>query len=301
MKKQGAWFTMLGVLAIVLLLCAFIASQSTSPITIATQRISDFLASLHGSLFEGFQTTSPVCPSAVLDAYGNTVSPKYVFFTDAVGESLCCAGTVNSLTHTCSANSNAKNAPGAGLCAFRPGVPDPRVAGQMLPLCSSVVDGVSAANGIAVCPPSLPKYAESPTQKSCCKTATNLDGTECIESDLQRGTFCRVNPPNGEANCATMKALETAVCPPSLQTTSYAMGKREAAAYPNAKGLTAPLCFGVDGSCFPDATVQDLRSKGVFTKEPQDPTKWKFACSGFAKYQKGEQTGVQTTYLAPAF
>jgi hypothetical protein len=116
--------------------------------------------------------------------------------------------------------------------------------------------------------------------------------------DLEQRNFCRVTPTNGEPNCAAMKSLETAVCPPTLQKTSYVMGAKEIAAYSGAKGQTAPLCFGVDGSCFPDGTVADLKSKGIFTREPSDPTKWKFACSGYKNYQDGIQ-GVQTQYLTP--
>jgi len=370
---------------LVLLLCYALLQQTTSPLVSVTQTIADLMEG-----FGGERTTSPQCPGPVYDADGALVSPAYTFYTDATGESLCCAGTVNPLTHTCkpsvlrnytsqdnmvrdysshititgntapkeqAAYNASRSLPtakavcsaiptctafvfasgldgnrkgeaifytGSGsptfyrdshykytlytatssgatgsMCAFRPGVPDPRTAGQTLPLCASVTNDVAQSNGASICPPSLPKYATTGTQQSCCKTATNFNGTDCIQTDLDRGTFCRTTPTNNEPNCAAMKSLETAVCPPTLQKTSYTLGDREARAYRNAKGLSAPLCFGVEGSCFPDQTVADLRRKGVFTREPDDPTKWKFACAGFSKYQSGQVLDVNTTYLTP--
>jgi hypothetical protein len=282
-----------GLFALVLLICYLVATQSKSVLVSTTQSVADF--------FEGFQqqqTSTTKCPGIVLDAYGNVVSPAYTFFTNATGESMCCAGTVDKLKHTCKPAANAANSLGAGMCAFRPGVPHPTLPGQTLPLCGAVADGVNAANGTNICPPSLPKYAASQTQKSCCKTGTNLDGTECIQRDLEQRNFCRVTPTQGEPNCAAMKSLETAVCPPNLQKSSYTMGAKEIAAYSAAKGKTAPLCFGVEGSCFPDGTVADLKSQGIFTREPGDPTKWKYACSGYKSFQDGIQ-GVQTQYLTP--
>lgn len=395
MKRGGSPLALFVALAaLVLLICYLLSRQTTSPFASVAQGVSD--------LFEGFvSTTSPQCPPAVVDVYGNQVSPAYKFFTDATGESLCCAGTINPLTHRCIAsttmlsggymsqpnqilpwasriditsppstlssyvqsyNSNL-NLPSAkalctalstctafaymtstnggqnsaifynsptsspivyspadatrdrqtailyvrplaenGLCAFRPGVPDPNDKTKTLPLCTAVQDNALISNGSNVCPPSLPKYAASSTQKSCCKTATNLDGTDCIATDLQNKTFCRVSPSNGDPNCATMKSYETAVCPAPLQKISYTLGPAESSAYPAANGLQAPLCFGIQGSCFPDNTVADLRTKNVFTREPNpnDPVGsklWKYACGGYTKLMSGDSSNIQMNYV----
>ena len=383
--------------ALVLLICYILSQQTTSPLVSVAQGVSD--------LFEGFvTTTSPQCPPAVVDVYGIQVSPSYKFFTDATGESLCCAGTVNPLTHRCTIpaamlsgsyiaqankvlpwdsriditsppstissyvtayNSNMNvqtakalcsvlptctafafmesttyggpnsaifyNSPTTspiaytsadsardfktatlyvrslterGMCAFRPGVPDPNDRTRTLPLCTAVQDNALISNGSNVCPPSLPKYAASSTQKSCCKTATNLDATDCITTDIQNQTFCRVGASNGDPDCATMKSYETAVCPSGLQKTSYKFGSAELNAYPSSSGLVAPLCFGVQGSCFPDNTVVELRNKNVFTREPNpnDPAGsklWRYACGGYAKVMSGDSNNVQMTYVTP--
>jgi len=194
---------------------------------------------------------------------------------------------------------------GQGMCAFRPGVPDPRPGkkNNTLPLCTSVADNAVAFSGANVCPPSLPKYGASTTQQSCCKTATNIDGTDCITTDLQNGSFCRVNAKNGEPDCAAMRSYEKAVCPPSLQKISYQLGSAESKAYPAANGLRAPLCFGIQGSCFPDETVLDLQSKNVFTREPNPNNtskRWKYACGGYTQLMKGDPANVQMTYVTPA-
>jgi len=395
LKRGGSLVALFVALAaFVLLICYALTKQTTSPLVSVTQGFAD--------LMEGFvSTTSPQCPKAVVDVYGNPVSPAYKFFTDPTGESLCCAGTVNPLTHTCtppaatlsmgylsqpnqilpwasridittlpstlssyvnSYNSNLNvesakalcsvipsckafafmtstnggpnraifydsptNSPiawtsadvakdkqtailyvrplsGNGLCAFRPGVPDPRDKNKTLPLCTAVTDNALASRGTNACPTSLPKYAASATQQSCCKTATNLDGTDCIVTDIENKNFCLINATNGDPDCATMRSYEKAVCPPSLQKISYTLGDVESKHYPNAKGLRAPLCFGIQGSCFPDETVLDLQSKEVFNREPSpnDTSKlWKYSCSGYEQLTKGISTNVQMNYTTP--
>lgn len=393
LKRGGSSLAFLiGLAALILLICYALSKQTTSPLVSVTQGFAD--------LFEGFaSTTSPKCPSAVIDANGNQVSPAYKFFTDPTGESLCCAGTVNPLTHKCTISNailtggytteanvvlpwndridltaapasaasfvaaynqsptitSAKalcsalpackafvfmtglngrpnnaifyNSPtmtripytnnnetailylpitleGSGLCAFRPGVPDPRDKSRTLALCATVQDNTAVANGTNVCPPSLPKYAASATKQSCCKTATNLDETDCAASDIEKRTFCRINATGDEPDCATMRSYEKAVCPPGLQKISYTLGSAESQAYPVARGLKVPLCFGIQDSCFPDDTVVDLRNKGVFTREPNpnDPAGsrlWKYACGGYAKLKSGDPSNVQTMYVTP--
>ena len=282
--KKGDWFKAPTLLAPFLfiavaisLLCVYLVNQGSSPLVTVTQRVAD--------LFEGFQTVptaSPKCPDG------------YTFFTNATGESLCCSGQINPFSHTCTPNATTDNY--GGMCAFSPGVADPRQTGKTLPLCANVQDAISTSTAKNLCPPSLPIYAASLTQQSCCQTATNLDGTDCMADDLRRNTFCRVNPKKGEPNCETMRALETAICPKSLAKTTYTMGDKEVTKYSKAKGMIVPLCFGVEGSCFPDDTVRDMKFKGVFTSEPA-PEKWKFGCTGYSSYVGGATDGISTSYL----
>lgn len=288
MKYKVLWVP-LGILAVVVLLCIVLVRQQTSPLVTVTQWVND--------KFEGFQsspTTSPTCPSATRDTVGAILTPAYSFYTDATGESLCCLGTIDPVSHTCKPSTQIPN---SRVCAFRPGVPDPRNPQQTLPLCTAVTDAVTQSNGTSICPRALPKYANdgATSKQSCCATATNLDGTDCISTDLQAGNFCRVKPAPGEKNCGALKNFEDAQCPPNLQKINYAMGSTETSVYPKAAGATVPLCFGIQHSCFPDATVNQLQQQGVFTSQPSDPTKWGFACSGYQKYY------VNKDYSDPSF
>lgn len=272
MAKQmrlPTWVWPIAVCLLVLAACYVVIRQQASPLTVATQWIGDML--------EGFQSapmTSPRCPSG------------YTFFTDATGESLCCKGTINPFTHTCRPTPAAGDSYG-GLCAFRPDVPSPSNPSQSLPLCAGVIQAVTQANGAAVCPPSLPVYASGGDQRqSCCKTATNLDGTDCTSTDLTSNNFCRVNPTSTVSgrDCAQMRLFETSgECPAGLQKGLYTIGSTEKKVYPNASGVV-PACFGMQRSCFPDSVVASLQQQGTFTSQPADPKQWAFSCSGYQKF-----------------
>ena len=274
--------------------------QSHSFITQGTQWIS--------TQVEGFSPqplTIPQCPPPATDANGNTIN--YVFYTDKNGESLCCSGTVNSLSHTCKPSNTTINAP---MCAFRTGIPDPiRGGSTTLPLCSQVAETTAKTQSADKCPPSMQNYASGAIGpngaiiQSCCKNPANNDGSDCTSTDLQSGNFCRigatVNP--SDKSCAILQLYETSTCPPALQKTMYTMGATESGKYPKAAGAQVPLCFGVEHSCFPDSTVTLLKSKEIFTSEPTDPKNWAFACSGYtSKYVDKLATGAnfQTAYLS---
>jgi hypothetical protein len=274
--------------------------QSHSFVTQGTQWIS--------TQIEGFspqQLTVPQCPPATTDASGNII--QYTFYTDKHGESLCCNGPVNSLSHTCKPSNTSSYAP---MCAFRTGVPDPiRGGSAILPLCGQVAEQTAQTQSATKCPPSLKNYAsgaigtKGAVIQTCCKNPVNNDGTNCTSTDLQSGNFCRigttVNP--SDKSCAILQQYENAQCPPALQKTMYTLGATETGKYPTAAGAQVPLCFGVEHSCFPDDTVALLQNNNIFTNEPKDPKNWAFACSGYtSKYvdKLAPGTGFQTAYLS---
>ena len=275
--------------------------EKHSFITTSTQWMS--------SQLEGFspQTlTVPQCPADLTDSNGKKI--HYTFFTDSAGESLCCSGPVNSLSHTCTP---ANTSSSVGMCAFRTGVPDPIKGGTaVLPLCNEVAETNALKNGQDKCPISLPNYAignigpGNTTIQSCCKNQTNNDGTDCTSTDLQNNNFCRigtvVNP--SDRDCGTLREFENATCPPELQKTLYTMGKTESAVYPNASGVQTPLCFGVQHSCYPDDVVKKLQTQGVFTNEPKDPKNWAFACTGYtsAYVNNLANPNFKSTYVTPS-
>ena len=90
----------LGVLGIILYL---ILLSDKSPVATFFQWLSQKI--------EGFAsqaTDVPMCPSG------------YRFFNDEKGDSMCCKGRVDPLTHKCQGKKP------NDLCAFKPGFPDPR-------------------------------------------------------------------------------------------------------------------------------------------------------------------------------
>jgi hypothetical protein len=274
--------------------------QSHSFVTQGTQWIS--------TQIEGFsprQLSIPQCPPATTDPSGNII--KYSFYTDKHGESLCCNGSVNSLSHTCTPAKTATTY--APMCAFRTGVPDPIQGGTAtLPLCSQVVEQTAKTQSDTKCPPSLKNYASGAIGpngaviQTCCKNGTNNDGTNCTTADLQSGNFCRIGTllDPSDKSCAILQLYETSACPPTLQKTMYTLGATETKKYPTAAGAQVPLCFGVEHSCFPDNAVNELQKNSIFTSEPKDPKNWAFACSGYtSKYVDKLATGpdFQETYL----
>jgi len=273
--------------------------EKHSFVTTSTQWISTHL--------EGFspqQLTVPQCPPDSIDSKGNKVS--YTFYTDSAGESMCCSGPVNSLSHTCTpADSQSLY----GICAFRTGVPDPIRGGTAtLPLCGMVAEMTNKTQASTLCPPSLPNYASGRIGvnkgliQSCCKNGPNNDGTNCSSIDLQNGNFCRVGTKQqpSDKDCATLQQFDNAQCPPNLQKTLYTMGSVETAAYPKAANLQVPLCFGVEHTCYPDNVVDTLQKQNVFTKEPANPKNWAFACSGYTSQyvDKLANPDFKSTYLS---
>ena len=293
MAKKSAWWSLgtpLVVFLLVIAACAFVIRQQTSPLVSVTQWM--------GGLFEGFSspTKSPICPSG------------YTFYTDSVGESLCCKGTINPFTHTCSVSSTTPDSYG-GICAFRPGVSSPLSPGTSLPLCATVTDAIQLSNNNTKCPPSLPNYvATTPLnsttfQESCCKTGPNTNGTDCSPSDITAKTFCRINPTSTftGTNCTLVKlADESGPCPVGLQASTYTMGTTEISKNSELLGVSVPACMGIQHSCFPDNVARHFKTNNLFTKIPTDPTKWVYSCSGYKKYYVDNDptdTSIVTEYV----
>jgi hypothetical protein len=278
MAKKATWWSLgtpLVVLLLVVAACAFVVQQQTSPLVSVTQWM--------GGLFEGFNSPikSPTCPSG------------YTFYTDPVGESLCCRGTINPFTHTCSVSATAPTAadPYGGVCAFRPGVPSS--SGTPLPLCATVADAMQTSNNTEKCPPSLPNYvAVTPSGtttllESCCKTGPNAEGTDCTPTDITAKTFCRINPTATfqGTKCELVKLSDqSGGCPAGLQKATYTMGPTEINKNAALAGVSVPACMGMERSCFPDNVAQHFRDKSLFSTIPSDPTKWVYSCSGYNKY-----------------
>jgi hypothetical protein len=296
MAKKAAWWSLgtpLVVFLLVIAACAFVIQQQTSPLVSVTQWM--------GGLFEGFSspTKSPICPSG------------YTFYTDSVGESLCCKGTINPFTHTCSVSATASTAADSygGICAFRPGVSSPLSPGTSLPLCATVTDAIQVSNNNTKCPPSLPNYvAITPSgtttlRESCCKTGPNADGTDCSPADITAKTFCRINPTStfSGTDCTVVKLSDqSGGCPVGLQSATYTMGTTETNENSALAGVSVPACMGIEHSCFPDNVAQYFKTNNLFSKIPSDPKKWVYSCSGYQQYYVANDrsdTSMVTDYV----
>lgn len=247
-------------LVVALILVFVLSRKESSPFAKGAQWMSN--------LTEGFSVRvlqTPQCP------FG------YKFFNDARGDSFCCAGSVNPYSHRCT------DTRVQGLCAFKPGQPDPRDPKRTLVLCSDLISSTARKDSSNFCPSSLPNFADI---GKCCLTSPDMDGRDCSEvdnKDFKR--YCRVSGTllPGEQSCANLRLFDQTTCPKGLVKLSYPFGDREVAKYgQNAKNLQMPVCFGMDAVCMPDKAIQEVQRHGVFA-DKKDLASWKYACSGYEK------------------
>jgi hypothetical protein len=162
-------------------------------------------------------------------------------------------------------------------------VPDPRKRdGTILPTCSSLIHKNHQNNENTYCPGSLPNYA---SVGKCCKMGAEFDGEDCSEmdnADINRYCVTGNSTKNGEQQCDALIMSERAMCPTSLNKTTYTMGEREVKKYGNAaQGKTIPICVNMDNTCIPDSVIDTVKKFGIYTDKT--PSKWKYACSGYEK------------------
>lgn len=259
-KRANFILPVMAAVVILLIVIYIVRNKEGSPVSNSVAWVADKL--------EGFGVTPTIglkCPVG------------YKFFNDATGGSFCCGGTVNPYSHTCEAP-----APGR-LCAFSRGVADPRGSGlPTLPLCGAMADQINDDVQKGFCPMKFPNYAQ---KGKCCAGSPVADGEDCSAYDLADKTrYCVIGTPkSGEQSCQDMKLAETGTCPSNLEKMVYTLGERESRAYgPAASGLKLPLCFGMEGSCIPDAAVSEVQKRGVF--KDKNVATWKYSCGGYDKY-----------------
>jgi hypothetical protein len=275
MKKGFHWPILLAALVLAVVLYIVLRPDSSS-ITSATKWLSSHI--------EGFAVAlgdTPKCPTG------------FKFFNDKRGESFCCGGTVNPYTHTCEATEPAK------LCAFKPEMKDPRNPSTELPLCSSMIAKNTAAAAKEKCPGKFPNYASI---GKCCLTDTDLDGHDCTSRDRDDPTrYCVTGTrplKAGEKRCGALQMEENAFCPGPLRKIPYTLGASEEQKYGSAaKGLTIPVCFGMESSCIPNNVIETVQVQGVYAGK--NVNNWKYACSQWEKvHLRRDLTGsMDSAYL----
>lgn len=226
---------------------------------------------------------SPRCP------------PNYTFFTDRVGDSFCCADSINPYTHRCEVGDD------NGLCSFRPDMPDPRNRHKILPLCSSLITEHHASQQEA-CPASLPNYASI---GKCCLNNPDLDDYDCDPADNKdKSKYCKLNGPlaEGEQLCSALNMMTAAAssCPKEIpQVVMYKTGAAEANAYGSAaSGLTVPTCFGMNTVCIPDNVIDYYQKNNGLYKDKDIPT-WGYSCSGWStvNVKKDQTVKMDNSYI----
>ena len=124
--------------------------------------------------------------------------PKFRFFNDSRGESMCCAEKVDPYKHTCSAKGTDT------LCAFTSGIIDERSSsGKTLPHCNDLKRTIQLGLEKEHCPKSLPNHAEA---GRCCKNKSNESTGDCMSMDLKDvNSYCLTTAPRK----ASQKNLRT--------------------------------------------------------------------------------------------
>lgn len=283
-KKFVSKFGTTILLGIVVLAVLFyiVKQPGAGPITRGVAAVSQWMEGFTGTDAGGtYSTSDSSCP------------PGFAFFNDAAGTSFCCRGNVDVFAHKCMADGV------ADLCAMLPNVADPRRAykGKKLPTCSALKREMLSAANASFCPSALPNYASS---NKCCKSATNVAGSDCSPADLaDKGNYCVAGgvATAGEQSCYNMKLADAATCPSGMTkntapaTQVSAWSQRYGAS--NTSNVTVPYCsqFG-GGVCIPDAVLTKLRADKNMFRDKNLET-WKFACGPFKrKYLDGDSTLV---------
>jgi len=276
---SSKWIPFLFIFAIIGIVLMIVLRDDKSLVSKFAQMISRNI--------EGFAPApvleSPRCPA------------NYTFFTDRVGDSFCCAGSINPYTHRCEVGDD------NGLCAFRPDMPDPRNRHKILPLCSSLITEHHATQQQA-CPASLPNYASI---GKCCLNNPDLDDYDCDPADNKdKSKYCKLNGPlaEGEQLCSAMNMMSAAAssCPKEIpQVVMYKTGAAEANAYgASAGGLTVPTCFGMNTVCIPDNVIDYYQKNNGLYKNKDIPT-WGYSCSGWStvNVKKDQTVKMDNSYL----
>lgn len=202
----------------------------------------------------------------------------YTFFTDKHGDSLCCQqGMVDPYTHTC------KSSRPDGMCAFKPGVRDPRHAGRTLAECGKLRDAQYRSRVQTFCPTKLPHYASS---GKCCMTGLDTNGAECAAADAaDKSRYCvGAGGAAGEQRCEELKLFDATVCPGNLQKTLESLS--------SASNVKTPLCRNFRDVCIPDPALSYVQKHGMFTNKRPDT--WIYACNKWKKYYIDRDTTGET-------
>jgi len=223
---------------------------------------------------------------------GAKCAQGYTFFNDKHGNSMCCRGTVNPITHECMNTTSLTD-----ICSFSERVPDPRDPSRTLSSCAETIRREYASLAATHCPKQFPFYAKNDRgDMKCCKHATINNGTDCTSENISRKDYCMVSPKvDGIPTCASMQLEERNVCPTGFQASKYTLGETETKQYNvPLSGHVIPTCTTFQESCITPAVLKELKSKGMFANKKAD--EWKYSCLAWERQNlKRDQTFTMDT------
>jgi hypothetical protein len=171
------------------------------------------------------------------------------------GGAYCCKGRVNgdaaNLERSCIAVSTEKNT----LCSLGPSTKD-------IPNCVSIQKKVLHAQGVNICPPTMPNFCKDPADNSkgrCCTSAVNESGTNCVR---QEGS-CSVGAGDNEfldpTDCRFLRQKEMdSTCPSGYHQVLSSVSNPKSALH----GLSLYGCTNLSNNCYTAKLTQRLRTLG---------------------------------------
>ena len=141
-----------------------------------------------------------------------TCPTGYTFFNDLDGNSLCCGSSnINIFDRSCAARGS------QGVCAFVPGIIDPRSDSQSYPLCSDIAAAEQLKKSGSLCPIEYKYHVSLPSKSyKCCASHVTPGAVDCNSgskfcSGLQQGQTVFNTP----ESCETKVLLNSIECPDS--------------------------------------------------------------------------------------
>ena len=215
-----------------------------------------FGAPLVRRVMESFQSG----PASLLNASTECPAGSQMYMYEGVV--YCCNGTVNPDADTAQRSCKPLlfgGPPQQIFCTLGP-------SRSGIPNCLELRSGLLQAEGTKFCPPSKPNFCQGPTGSAtatgrCCASATNSDGTDCVDTSPQK--FCDVKADlkseladTTMASCQFQKAAETApACPKGFhQFTSVGGG--------TLTGTAVYGCTDMTTTCYSAAVIQRLKEMG---------------------------------------
>jgi hypothetical protein len=248
---------LVGIIAVLLFSLATGVGRSEPPIVIKQDCKPKRIQQL-----KNIKNSSLTCPASKLDATG--LCPMgYTNFTDAEGNTLCCASSnIDPYSHKCPASGP------NGICAMAPGLEDIRSSAEdkkFYPLCQNVRYEQIQKKGLDKCPAQLPHYLQMQGSSAykCCATHVTSDQTKCPDPNNSCSSLFGIQTVfNSSDSCEAMKFQNSLKCPIGTN-----LNKKQHLTDPKTKlDIFVPACNGPSNICYPRAVLEKCIELGTCSK-----------------------------------